>query len=132
MRGVAHIVHLLPDARQGFAAFSFSETCGSILAACLPILPTASSSRQLLLPGTTAIAVYRCYVARTLDGDHCAIDGAGLVPCRVPNEDESREVVRMWARLSTGRAKPWHKSPMCVVTPKGPLEWFETDNQPRE
>ena len=44
--------------------------------------------------------VDRYYVARiTLHGDHCAIDGAGLVPCRVPNEDEAREVVRMWVRL---------------------------------
>jgi hypothetical protein len=41
----------------------------------------------------------RYYVARiTLFRDHCAIDGRDLVPCQVPNEEEAREVVRMWVR----------------------------------
>jgi len=44
----------------------------------------------------------RYYVAGiTLYGDHCAIDGSGLVPCNVPNEEEAREVVRMWVRWRT-------------------------------
>jgi len=40
------------------------------------------------------------YIARiTPHADHCAIDGPGFAPCHVPDEEQAREVVRMWVRL---------------------------------
>ena len=40
------------------------------------------------------------YIARiAIHADHCAIDGAGFAPCHVRNEEEAREVVRVWARM---------------------------------
>jgi hypothetical protein len=68
-------------------------------------MPPDPADRIEFLPVEAAGYHIHCYVdhyyvARiTLHGDHCAIDGAGLKPSHVPNEEEAREVVRMWVRL---------------------------------
>jgi len=46
------------------------------------------------------------YIARvTPHADHCAIDGPGIAPCHVPNEEHAREVVCMWVRLRGERER---------------------------